>query len=246
MDDRTLLGRRDDSDEVVLGTARGVEFARSFKRRAEHDRWSQEEYRSFIGVPWNPRAPTVEAPAASGGKRYITKALVQEHGETPDCMACLARSSVHTIACRARFEEIFARTAPPQEALPLQPQPAASSSQAEQAAMAPQAESAAQPALRQVGPPPGLEAAPANLKRQSGGEQPEAPAGKRIPSAPVITEVVPMGDAAPAVAGGDNMMLGALCEEEVENPVFDENLFGGSFYDQFTGEILPKELVRWV
>ena len=57
-----------------------------------------------------------------------------------------------------------------------------------------------------------------------------------------MIEVAP---AAPmdAEPDGDPMNLGALCEEEVPHPTFDGELFAGSFHDQFTGEVLPKELV---
>eukprot|EP00959_Pyramimonas_sp_CCMP1952_P370063 7750426-Pyramimonas_sp.AAC.1 len=39
------------------------------------------------------------------------------------------------------------------------------------------------------------------------------------------------------------MTLGALCEEEAPAPTFGERLVAGSFHDQHTGEVLPKELV---
>ena len=44
---------------------------------------------------------------ASNRRRYITKSLVQQHGETPGCSACLGVSSQHTTKCRERFERLI-------------------------------------------------------------------------------------------------------------------------------------------
>ena len=38
-----FLGRRDDSDEIIIGTPGAVEFAGAFRRRALEIRWSREE-----------------------------------------------------------------------------------------------------------------------------------------------------------------------------------------------------------
>ena len=59
------------------------------------------------GVPWNPRGLAVEAPVASSRRRYITKALIQQHGETPGRSACLRIASQHTAKCRERFERLI-------------------------------------------------------------------------------------------------------------------------------------------
>ena len=85
----TFLGRTHESDEVIVGTAVGVEFARSFRRRTRDEQWQRDAFTTFIGVPWNPRGLAVEAPMARSKRRYITKSLVQQHGETPGCSACL-------------------------------------------------------------------------------------------------------------------------------------------------------------
>ena len=50
-----FLGRRDLTDEAILGTRNGVEQARTIRRKPEERRWDKEEYVNFIGVPWNPR-----------------------------------------------------------------------------------------------------------------------------------------------------------------------------------------------
>ena len=61
-----------------------------------------------VGVPWNPRGITTDAP---GGirKRYITRALVQTHGATNGCAACQSDGQVHVPRCRKRFEDIIDR-----------------------------------------------------------------------------------------------------------------------------------------
>ena len=103
----TFLGRTDESDEVIVGTAVGIEFARSFRRRTRDKQWQRDAFTTFISVPWNPRGLAVEAPMASSRSTYITKSLVQQHGETPGCSACLGVSSQHTATCRERFERLI-------------------------------------------------------------------------------------------------------------------------------------------
>ncbi|CAK0826802.1 unnamed protein product [Prorocentrum cordatum] len=236
-----FLGRRDESDEVVVGTARGIEFTRSFKRRDGSERWIQEEFRTSIGVPWNPRAPTTETPVVSTRRRYITCALIQEHGESPDCAACLGLSSVHTIACRDRFEEIFKKQA---EQL-IQTQRAigaGGAGGAEGPNPGPPGGDAgpqSQPGQTQgIGPPTGLELPTGSGPKREGDTVHDGePARKRpvidvAPAAPMDTD--PEAEA---------MTLGALCEEEAPAPTFDEGLSAGRVHDQYTGEVLPKELV---
>ena len=60
----TFLGRTDESDEVIVGTAAGIEFARSFRRRAANKQWERDAFTTFIGLPRNPRGLAVEAPVA--------------------------------------------------------------------------------------------------------------------------------------------------------------------------------------
>ena len=102
----TFLGRTDQSDEVIVGTV-GVEFARSSRRRTRDKQWQRDAFTTFIGVSLNPRGPAVEAPMANNRRRYITESLVQQHGETPGCSACLGVSSQHTTKCRERFERLI-------------------------------------------------------------------------------------------------------------------------------------------
>ena len=40
----TFLGRTDESDEVIVGTAVGIEFARSFRRRTRDKQWQRDAF----------------------------------------------------------------------------------------------------------------------------------------------------------------------------------------------------------
>ena len=103
----TFLGRTDESDETIVGTAVGVEFARSFQRRTRDKQWRRDAFTTFIDVRWNLRGLAVEAPMASNRRKYTTKSLIQQHGETPGCSPCLGFSSQHATKCRERFERLI-------------------------------------------------------------------------------------------------------------------------------------------
>ena len=113
--DGVFLGKLDLSNEVIVGTPKGIETTRSFRRMTEDRQWNPETLRMFVGVPWNPRGITTDAP---GGirKRHITRALLQAHGATDGCPACQGDGQVHVPRCRKRFEDIF-----DQEKQPSQP-----------------------------------------------------------------------------------------------------------------------------
>ena len=49
------LGVRDESGEILIGTAEGVLKARSFMRKPESQQWNYEEFAGMQGVPWEPR-----------------------------------------------------------------------------------------------------------------------------------------------------------------------------------------------
>ena len=74
--DGVYLGKLDLSDEVIVGRPTGIETTRSFRRMTEDGQWNPETLRTFVGVPWNPRGITTDAP---GGirKHHISRALVQ-------------------------------------------------------------------------------------------------------------------------------------------------------------------------
>ena len=102
-----FLGRTDESDEAIVGAAAGIKFVRSFRRRTKDKQWERDAFTTFIGVPRNPKGLVVEAPMASSRRRYITKSLIQQHGETPGCSACSGIASQHTAKCRERFEKLI-------------------------------------------------------------------------------------------------------------------------------------------
>ena len=91
-----------------------TETTRSFRRMTEDRQWNPETLHMFVGVPWNPRGITTDAP---GGirKRYITRALVQAHGATDGCCACQGDGQVHVPRCRKRFEDILDQEKQPGE-----------------------------------------------------------------------------------------------------------------------------------
>ena len=84
--DGVILGKLDVSDEVIVGTPKGIETTRSFRRMTEDRQWNPETLRMFVGIPWNPRGITTDALGAIR-KRYIT-------GESSWCnrrMPCMSR-----------------------------------------------------------------------------------------------------------------------------------------------------------
>ena len=78
-----------------------------FVRRTKDKQWERDAFTTFIGVPWKCRRLAVEAPVASSTRRYITKSLVQQHGETPCCSACLGMALQHAAKYRERFEKLI-------------------------------------------------------------------------------------------------------------------------------------------
>ena len=112
--DGVFLGKLDLSDEVIVGTPKGIETTRSFKRMTDRQ-WNPGTLRMFVGVPWNPRGIITDSPGRIR-KRYITRALMQTHGAQDGCAPCPGDAQVHVLRCRKRFEDIF-----DQEKLPGQP-----------------------------------------------------------------------------------------------------------------------------
>ena len=49
------LGLRDESDEILIGTNKGVVRARSVRRRANfEERWNLNQFNNMKGTPWEP------------------------------------------------------------------------------------------------------------------------------------------------------------------------------------------------
>jgi hypothetical protein len=89
-----FLGRRDQSDEAILGTSSGIEHARSIRRKPESDRWNAEEFSSFVGVPWNPKGTSVD-------DDRITQEAVSDHGATDGCHGCAGTSKNYNAEYKA-------------------------------------------------------------------------------------------------------------------------------------------------
>ncbi|CAK0878028.1 unnamed protein product [Prorocentrum cordatum] len=108
-----FLGRRDENDEIIVGTVRGIEHARTMKLRSAEDTYSKEMYNTLIGVPWNSRGLEVKDQNEVVRRwRYITKSLIEEHGPTDGCVACEGTSAIHNARCRTRFAKIFDEAEP--------------------------------------------------------------------------------------------------------------------------------------
>ena len=110
----------------------------------------------FVGVPWNPRGITTDAP---GGirKRYITRALVQAQEATDGFRACQGDGQVHVPWCRKRFEDIF-----DQEKKPGQPRDVVQHDAAEQVVLGDQRVQMEQEPQQQHASVPELNAQPSS------------------------------------------------------------------------------------
>ena len=110
--DGGFLGKLGLSDEANVGTPKGIETTRSFRRMTADQKWNPETLRMFAGVPWNTRGIVTDSPGGCR-KRYITRALVQARGATDGCAACHGDAEVHVPRCRKQFEDIFEREKQP-------------------------------------------------------------------------------------------------------------------------------------
>ena len=69
------LGKRNSTDEHIIGTEDGTTTARTVQRRPEEHRWSKDIFKKMVSTPSQPRADY-------GGRepeprqRYITKAIM--------------------------------------------------------------------------------------------------------------------------------------------------------------------------
>ena len=208
-----FLGRTDESDEVIVGTAVGIEFVRSFRRRTRDKQWQRDAFTTFIGVPWNPRGLAVEAPMASSRRRYITKSLVQQHGETPGCSACLGVSSQHTATCRERFERLINPNAT--DVIPVIPNVVGDPSPTGDVAST---------GKRQATQSDTLKRQAVGLKRGAEDNPMSSSAKKAHTPPPQLSQILPQPDvemetaSVPVPVPEDAMEVNALCEETVDQP----------------------------
>ena len=84
------LGKSDLTDEHLVRTDDGVVYARSVRRLAEHS-WSEENLRSVVETPQNPRSMTTDdasdlraVPEAHEQESPNEEANENGNGETPD------------------------------------------------------------------------------------------------------------------------------------------------------------------
>ena len=98
------LGKSVASDEHNVGTSAGVRRCRSIWRPSEKQRWDRKMLTETNGEPWNPVQPKDKAPQVRGV--YITLECQIKHGGTKDCSACFGHAKVHSLECRARFQDI--------------------------------------------------------------------------------------------------------------------------------------------
>ena len=107
--DGVFLGKLDLSDEVIVGTPKGIETTRSFRRMTEDREWNPDTLRTFVSVPWNSCRIITDSP---GGirKRYVTTAHWTSwmkcwvHSRSIDCHALVQQPVVKGCFCTGRFD----------------------------------------------------------------------------------------------------------------------------------------------
>ena len=131
-EDGIFLGVSDRSDELYVGTVKGMHMVRTVRRREATERVDLTFLNSVSARPWDgPKkvrdvrivlldvsSPATMADAEAIGKSrrlYISKADFMKHGSTEGCLGgrCLAegkRAQGHSEGCRARLEAEIAKT----------------------------------------------------------------------------------------------------------------------------------------
>ena len=131
-EDGIFLGVSDRSDELYVGTERGMHKVRRVRRREATERVDLTFRNSVSARPWDgPKKvrdvrivlPDVSSPAAmaegeaigKGRRLYISKAHIMKHGLTEGCLGCQCladgkRAQGHSQGCRARLEAEVTKT----------------------------------------------------------------------------------------------------------------------------------------
>lgn len=104
--DGLWVGKVESSDEHIVLTKDGVQKVRAIRRKEESERFSKDLYDAVRELPWS-LSGTLHDTIGKERRRYITRAMIEEHGKTPGCPACNKESSIHSTGCKARFERIF-------------------------------------------------------------------------------------------------------------------------------------------
>jgi hypothetical protein len=135
-----FLGIREESNEILVGTPKGVLKARTFRRKgSDEDRWNKEEILAVKGFPWQPDpnvstfdirsrvSVRVEQPGEvelgntrefTSRRLRITKRDLQHHGYSVGCAGCNAarRGTTavnHSEECRTRITKALAEAGDP-------------------------------------------------------------------------------------------------------------------------------------
>ena len=127
-EDGIFLGVSDRSDELYVGTKRGMHKVRTVRRREATERVDFIFLNSVSARPWDgPKkvrdvrivSPDVSSPAAmaeaEGRRLYISKADIMKHGLTEGCLGCRChaegkRAQGHSEGCRTRLEAEIAKS----------------------------------------------------------------------------------------------------------------------------------------
>ena len=131
-EDGIFLGVFDRSDELYVGTERGMHKVRTVRRREATERFHLTFLNTVTARPWDrPKSakevrvvlpdvssPTATAEAEAIGRTrrlYINKADIMKYGLTEGCLGCRClaegkRAQGHSEGCRARLEAEIAKT----------------------------------------------------------------------------------------------------------------------------------------
>ncbi|CAK0831695.1 unnamed protein product [Prorocentrum cordatum] len=254
--DGVFLGKLDLSDEVIVGTPKGIETVRSTRRKDDEHRWNAEAIRMFVGVPWNPRVLVADAPGGTR-RKYITRALIAKYGATDGCPGCAGDSQVHVPRCRLRFEKIFESEKSPGEpraVAPREEEPTAPSGPAQQA---PRGVPPPAAAAVGAGSASGARPEPMAIEGQFGPHGDEVVTTPRTSPRGVVDvigtpsrrlrEGADSSDEAMAKRAREVMSIMELevCEESEIEIEWDRLTQHGKIYlDMYTGEALDPELVQ--
>lgn len=117
------VGRSSVDDMHLFLTPRGLRKARTVMRLPLDKKFDAELFMKCIGLPYDPlelgrKTVAVELKGSSVRQRYLTNAIIREHGKTKGCNACNGQGGPLTPACRQRFDKLLAPATPvpvPQE-----------------------------------------------------------------------------------------------------------------------------------
>ena len=86
------LGKRNSTDEHIIGTEEGTAMARTVQRRPEEHRWSRDVFKKLVATASHPRA-ALDGREPESRQGYITRAILDRHGRTAGCGACEGASA---------------------------------------------------------------------------------------------------------------------------------------------------------